>query len=336
LLSGLFLPLRGWMQTLAGPVKEFTDLNPDQQGRVIDEKVVVYDAPSLTAGPVKVHWKDTVFQITDVTVGDEQPVYNRVWYRADSDGYVHSGAIQPVKTRVNPALDTIPVNGAWVEVTVPYTDAYWDAGKYEQFAYRFYYETVHWVAGLTQDAAGNKWLRLLEDKWKYYYYAPAEHFRLIPDDELSPLSLDVPPDAKRLEVRLREQVVIAYEWDVAVFMARVATGAKLREGDFSTPAGRHKTFAKRAGRHMAGGDPAANGYDLPGVPWICYITETGLAFHGTYWHNDFGKPRSHGCVNLTPQAAKWIYRWTQPLVPASEQQVYENYGTAVDVVGEPE
>ncbi|MBU2609660.1 MAG: L,D-transpeptidase, partial [Chloroflexi bacterium] len=52
----------------------------------------------------------------------------------------------------------------------------------------------------------------------------------------------------------------------------------------------------------------------------------------TYWHNDFGRPRSHGCINLSSQAAKWLYRWTQPVVPPNEQMVYERYGTTVDVL----
>jgi len=52
-----------------------------------------------------------------------------------------------------------------------------------------------------------------------------------------------------------------------------------------------------------------NEFDLPGVPWVCYISWTGVSFHGTYWHNNYGTPQSHGCINLTPEAAKWIYRW---------------------------
>jgi lipoprotein-anchoring transpeptidase ErfK/SrfK len=83
---------------------------------------------------------------------------------------------------------------------------------------------------------------------------------------------------------------------------------------------------------MAAGNLAYNGYDLPGVPWISYITESGISFHGTYWHNNFGRPRSHGCINLTPQDAKWIYRWTLPSVPAEEQEVIESTGTRVDVI----
>ena len=83
---------------------------------------------------------------------------------------------------------------------------------------------------------------------------------------------------------------------------------------------------------MAAGDrAAANSYDLPGIPWVCYITEDGVAFHGTYWHNDYGKPRSHGCINLTPQAARWIYLWTMPYVDPQKDGDYDETATAVDV-----
>jgi lipoprotein-anchoring transpeptidase ErfK/SrfK len=68
------------------------------------------------------------------------------------------------------------------------------------------------------------------------------------------------------------------------------------------------------------------------VPWVLYITESGISFHGTYWHNDFGRPRSHGCINLTPQAAKWLYRWTMPVVQPTNQFAYEDKGTKVEIV----
>jgi lipoprotein-anchoring transpeptidase ErfK/SrfK len=127
--------------------------------------------------------------------------------------------------------------------------------------------------------------------------------------------------------------MIAYEFDEPVFMARVASGALFSNGDYTTPLGRHTTFHKRSSRHMARGNLAANGYDLPGVPWNSYITEDGIAFHGTYWHNNFGHPRSHGCINLTPQAAKWVYLWTIPTVPPNEPGIYELTGTVVDIIG---
>jgi hypothetical protein len=84
---------------------------------------------------------------------------------------------------------------------------------------------------------------------------------------------------------------------------------------------------------MVGGESDAAMYDLSGVPWDTYVTENGVALHGTFWHNDFGAPRSHGCVNLTPQDAKRIYRWTLPTVPPGERYLYQpGQGTSVHIV----
>jgi hypothetical protein len=314
------------------PLTDFQNLVPDQQGRVIDERVSVYKLPSFSAKKVKDYWKDMVFPITEVTIGDDEPAFNRIWYRLREEGYVHSGGIQPVKTQLNQPVSDIPTWGVLAEVTVPYTDAHRGSSKIFPVAYRYYYETTHWIIGLVFNQQGEPWYHILEDKWENEFYAPASHFRIIPPQELTPLSADIPNAAKRLEVRTAEQAVIAYELDRPVFMTRAATGARFSNGNFATPPGRHITFHKRPSRHMAAGNLAFNGYDLPGVPWISYFTESGISFHGTYWHNNYGRPRSHGCVNLTPKAAKWIYRWTLPVVPPQEQDVYEDYGTAVDVI----
>jgi lipoprotein-anchoring transpeptidase ErfK/SrfK len=115
-------------------------------------------------------------------------------------------------------------------------------------------------------------------------------------------------------------------------MAKAATGAKFSNGNFATPSGHHITAHKRPSRHMAAGNLAYNGYDLPGVPWISYITENGISLHGTYWHNNFGFPRSHGCINLAPKAAQWIYLWTLPVVPPNAQYVHKSFGTSVDII----
>lgn len=321
-LAGLFLH----------PVQSLRNLIPDHLGRVAAMKATVYDRPSLEGNQVKIYWKDMVLPIAEVTVGDKEPSHNRIWYRINEEGFVHSGTIQPVQTQLNQPNTEIPNGGTLVEVTVPYTDVHWGPGKNHQFAYRFYYETTHWVDGIVSDHQGNPWYRILEDKWDLTLFAPANHLRVVPLEELSPLSPEIPVGEKRLEVRLRDQLAIAFEEEKPIFMARVASGAEFSNGRFLTPVGRHKTFHKRPSRHMAAGDLASNGYDLPGVPWICYINERGVAFHGTYWHNDYGRPRSHGCINLTPAAAKWIYRWTLPSVPPNETKVYEKFGTTVDVV----
>jgi lipoprotein-anchoring transpeptidase ErfK/SrfK len=82
-----------------------------------------------------------------------------------------------------------------------------------------------------------------------------------------------------------------------------------------------------------GEEGAGHPYDLPGVPWVSFFTGTGISFHGTYWHNDYGQPRSHGCVNLTPADAKFIYRWTRPAVPPETQYLHlPGEGTLVQIV----
>jgi hypothetical protein len=321
----------GLLGFFAPPLKNFTPQLSNQQGRVIYNIIKAYDQPSLTGNVVKQFWLDSILSITEVTIGDLEPDYNRIWYKIDNIGYAHSGGIQPVRTYIQEPVFDIPEGGQLAEVSVPYTDARWEPGSNQLVAYRFYYETTHWVVGLAYADDGSPWYRVLDDKWELVFYVSARHMRLFADEELAPLSPDVPPEAKKIEVRTQDQVVIAYEWDRPVFMARAATGAEFSNGKYYTPQGRHFTKHKRPSRHMAAGNLAYNGFDLPGIPWVCYITERGVAFHGTYWHNDYGRPRSHGCINLTSQAAKWIYRWTVPVVPPSEQKIYDEFATTVDI-----
>lgn len=338
----LFLPpLRG---ALAHPGSSFSprqalaQLNKPpsfaagQQGRILETSIHVYDMPSTSGKKINTYWRDSVVPLTGAAISEDSDSHNPIWYRVAEEGYAHSGNIQPVRTSPNTSIEPIPQGGALGEVSVPFTDARWGAGDRQAVAYRLYYETTYWVIKLVYDTNRMPWYTILDDKWEYIFYVPASHMRLLPAQELSPLSAQVPHEAKRLEVHLPEQLLIAYEWNQPVFMARVATGAKFSNGDFSTQPGRYITFHKRPSRHMAAGNLAANGYDLPGVPWNSYITKSGIAFHGTYWHNNFGLPRSHGCINLTPQAARWVFRWTMPVVPPNEQQAYETYGTAVDII----
>ena len=305
-------------------------------GRVLEASIPVYDIPSTKGTKVQTYWRDRILLITDVTLCSDplDTSHNRVWYRIGDEGYAHSGSIQPVRTFHNPVIEEIPEGGTLAEVTVPFTDARWKLGSNQPVAYRFYYETTYWVIRKVQDEAGEPWYVVLDDKWEYTYYVQATHLRILPEEELSPLSPQIHPLFKRVDVHLPEQVLIAYEYDEPVFMTRVATGAKFSDGNYETPTGRRVIFHKRPSRHMARGNLAANGYDLPGVPWNSYITEEGIAFHGTYWHNNYGRPRSHGCINLSPRAAKWLYRWTLPVVPADQQAAYEYDGTMVDIIGD--
>jgi hypothetical protein len=302
-------------------------------GRVLGNSVGVYEKPSFSAKLLKMYHTDLVQSITAVTIGDENPSYNRIWYELDHAGYAHSGDIQPVEIIYNQPIETYPGYPLLAEVTVPFTDSVWNYKNPKHLAYRLYYSAVFWINDIIRDESGKTWYSVYDDKWFYNYYVEGTHLRPIVSSELTLLSPNVPLEARRLEVRLADQVVVAYEDDRPVFMSLAATGAHFRDGNYATPTGHFITSRKRPSRHMAAGDRAApNSYDLPGIPWVSYLTDNGISFHGTYWHNDFGKPRSHGCINLSSEAALWVYRWSLPHVPASEETYSQDFGTAVDVV----
>jgi len=307
---------------------------PDQEGRVTAEQIDVYAEPSFDAPVVDEHWLDIVLPITGLDVSEDAEAHNRIWYQIGDAEYVYSGDIQPVLRRLNKPVYEHPAEiGNLAEVTVPFTDARRAPEDDAELAYRLYYETTHWVVEtITNEETHKVWYRLRDDKWaEDEYYVLASHLRIIPPEEIEPISPDVPNFLKRIEVRLKDQLVIAFENNRPIYAARAATGARFTGGKYYTPDGSYMTFYKRASRHMASGNLANNGYDLPGVPWVLYITKGGISFHGTYWHNDFGAPRSHGCINLTPQSAKWLYRWTSPVVPYDKEFVHTYIGTHVEI-----
>lgn len=305
----------------------------NHQGRVTASLITLYDRPAADGKPVKQYWRDLVLPITGTAVSDDVEAYNRVWYKIGNEGYAYSGNVQPVRTILNEPVKDLAPGGVLVEVSVPFTDAHVEPSKLSKVAYRLYYETVHWADQAVYDKEIKAfWYRLLDDKFDQYYYAPAAHLRLLGKDDISPISAHVADVNKSIEIRLIQQLLVAYEHSTPVFAARAATGGKFSSGTYTTPVGRFMTYHKRPTRHMAAGDLASNGYDLPGVPWVLYITESGISMHGTYWHNDFGHPRSHGCINLTPSAAKWLFRWTEPTVPAGDEYAYKNYGTMVEII----
>ena len=174
-------------------------LAPNQQGRVVDAYVDVYDIPSFNGTRLNRYWRDWVLPITDITVGKYEDSFNMVWYKVGDEGYVHSGLLQPVFTELNAINQNIPPGGTLGEVTVPFTDARWKPSSDEPVAYRFYYSTTYWVMELVQDATGNPWYGTRDDKWEYMFYVPASHLRLLPADELAPISVNVPSIDKRIE-----------------------------------------------------------------------------------------------------------------------------------------
>ena len=134
---------------------------------------------------------------------------------------------------------------------------------------------------------------------------------------------NVDADERWMHVDLDEQVLVAYEGDQPVYVTLVASG---KDG-FDTPEGLYRIRRKYVSRTMQGPDPDVGSYDIGDVPWTMYYYG-GLAIHGAYWHDDFGAVRSHGCTNLPPQSARWLFSWSTPDVPKGWVGIHDA-GTAI-------
>jgi hypothetical protein len=293
----------------------------------------IFDQPSLNAKHMGVIPAGSIFGIYE-TIQSSDNYYNKTWYRADK-GFVHSASVQPVRWEIQfPTLD-LPADGFFGEISVPFTAAQNGPGAHYNTAYRYYYGTTYWVLKAQQLDDGSIWYETLDDRTLKTYWVRGEHVRQVTDDELSPVDPSVPD--KRIEVDLSKQLFRAFQGGQVVLETLVSTGPYLRTVNgkriYGTPAGDWSILRKRPTRHMAGDDAAsADFFDLPGVPWVSYFHWWGVSIHGTYWHNDYGRPRSHGCVNMKPEDAKWVFRWTRPAAGIkSKEYLADGAGTQMIV-----
>jgi len=125
------------------------------------------------------------------------------------------------------------------------------------------------------------------------------------------------PTTKHIVVDLSAEMLYAYDGDTLFMQEPISTGLD----STPTPNGSFRVFRKTPSRYMQGPIPGVSlqYYDLPGVPWNLYFTSDGAVIHGAYWHDHFGKPWSHGCVNLPPQKARELYEWADIGTPVKVQ-----------------
>jgi hypothetical protein len=230
---------------------------------------------------------------------------NPIWYETDG-GFIHSGYVQPVENRPSDEIiQEVAEPGFWADVCVPMIESRPKPGS-PYVTRTLYYATVYRVIGAVSDSDGAWWYQLKEGiTWSPGPYVPSWSMRRITPEQMAPISPGQPD--KRIEINIDVQLLTCYEGDRSVFATRISSGLS----GTATPRGEHRLVLKRGTSRMTGGSGSGY-YDLPGVPFPAYFTWNGVAIHGTYWHNDYGRRHSHGCVNVTPEAALWIFRWCDP------------------------
>ncbi len=308
----------------------FVDFKP---ARVLAGSVGVYD--SLDPGKrrlIRTVGRDQTIEVAGEFVGPG-PERNQTWYQTH-DGYVYSAWLQIMEPYRTPQIYTdVGEWGIWIETIVPSAPAHSEPSEDARLDYHYNYGTTYHVTETHVDALGRVWYNTYDEYQSKddniqptHHWTPAIFFRKIDERVFNAINPHTPD--KRIEIALGKQMLTCYEGDTAVLTSRVASGASFKikdeEVDFSTPKGEFKAILKMPSRHMrapeAERDTAA-WFDLPGVPWNTFFTYDGIAMHGTYWHNDFGVPRSHGCVNVPIRVAKFIYFWTNPVAPYNDDFV---------------
>jgi hypothetical protein len=126
---------------------------------------------------------------------------------------------------------------------------------------------------------------------------------------------------KWIDVSIKNQTLVAYEGRQPVYATLISSGrggiAERGDGDpdgSRTVRGTFMIHEKSISSRMDGDDDRADSFDLQDVPFVQYF-HRGFALHGAYWHNEFGKERSHGCINLAPRDSAWLFEWSDPQVP---------------------
>jgi len=113
-----------------------------------------------------------------------------------------------------------------------------------------------------------------------------------------------------IDVDVGEQVLVAYRGDQPVYATLISSGR-----GSPTPLGNYPVWAKVASMDMSNQGYEDEAYLVQGVPWVV-LFQGHNALHGAYWHDRFGQRRSHGCVNLAPRDARWVFEWFGPALPA--------------------
>jgi uncharacterized protein YgiM (DUF1202 family) len=238
----------------------------------------------------------------EVTIYEEQPVASVPWYRIGAGRWVHSGWVRvlPAELAAQEAVasgPTLPVG--WVVSASLNVRARPgvspDNPPIDEVLHNQRLDILE-----TRTVDGARWYRIGADRWVLGTWVAAA----LP----KPRPAGIRANERWVGVNLGQQTAVAYRGDTPVYAAMVATGLPTTP----TVQGVFRTWQRLTTGKMSGGSAATGGYYyLEGVTWTCYFY-SGYALHTAYWHDAFGRPRSHGCVNLSPYDAWWIFQWSAP------------------------
>lgn len=319
----------------------------ERLGRITVGMVNIKLKPDYDAPNVGRYYEDTVVPWHQEVIGRWPFRNNQRWVETE-EGFIWGPHVQPVKNEPNQPLAELPAGkeGMWVEVSIPWVNAvletspakssWWRNQIANNLPPRFYYSQILWVDMIDVRYDGNIWYRINE---RYgnpgdLLWAPAEAFRQITAEELTPLSSDVENKQIVVDVTPSRQTLSCLENGREVYFCRISSGKPPSTTALSALDSQgYNIWRKLHSMQMAGGTNEA-GWMIPGIGWVSLFIGDGVAIHSTFWHNNFGEPSSHGCINVAPGDAKWVFRWANPETPFEKGDITVSgkIGTPVKVI----
>lgn len=243
-----------------------------------------------------------------ISLGSKVREKGRSWWRTARGGYVPSANTYGYKPKDFEGKALEP------ETEFPFGFVYDE----EAVAYKLEDEKMKWskrldhkqfvdLQGEPHEYGGRQYMQTTDG-----LYIRAKSLRLA---EEQPIPEGVKAWERWIDVSLDQQLLVAYEGDKPVYATLVSSGKKGNdEESFRTPKGKWRIKTKHISSSMAGSTASDGDYSIQDVPWAMFF-EGNYALHGAFWHTRFGRTRSHGCVNLGPTDARWLFFWTTPFVP---------------------
>ncbi len=254
----------------------------------------------------------------------------RRYWRTQSNGYIPYDSIALVRgsdfVGTPLAADAITLPIAYV---LSSRSDFYELGERDRLRRRGepgYHHLFH-VAG-ERELRGQLYLH--DDEARYF--RARDVTRIVP----RPRPEEVAADEKWIDIDLDLQTLVAYEGDTPVYATLISSGKPGEELGFETPTGEFRITSKHLATTMDGDHAVDGPYSIEDVPYVMYF-QLAYALHSAFWHNAFGRPRSHGCVNLSPLDARWVFDWSEPHLPQGWHGVYpsaETPGTRIYIHGE--
>lgn len=243
-----------------------------------------------------------------ISLGSKVREKGRSWWRTARGGYVPSANTYGYKPKDFAGHAIEPESG------FPFGFVYDE----EAVGYKLEGEKMKWSKRMEHKQFVDLQGEAVEYGGRQYWqttdglYIRASALRLA---EEQPIPEGVKPWERWVDVSLEQQLLVAYEGDQPVYATLVSSGKKGNdEESFRTPKGQWRIRTKHVSSSMAGSTASDGDYSIQDVPWAMFF-EGNYALHGAFWHTRFGRTRSHGCVNLGPTDARWLFYWTTPFVP---------------------